>query len=209
VTGGYDNVAPVFFKPPDCNFLLFTDDPELKVEGWETVLLPNGLINNKVQLSRFPKLLPHRLLKDYDYSIYIDGSYDLIGDISELFEYMDEEPLAFFPHSDGRTTIMEEAEAIILSEKADPLLVRKQLETYKNNGFQDNIGLFEAGILVRAHNDLWVIEAMEQWWHEIKTHTQRDQLSLPYVLWKTGLDFHIISGNNRKSELYVRRGHSK
>ena len=60
VTGGYDNVAPVFFKPPDCNFLLFTDDPELKVEGWETVLLPNGLNNNKVQLSRFPKLLPHR-----------------------------------------------------------------------------------------------------------------------------------------------------
>ena len=120
---------------------------------------------------------------------------------------MDEEPLAFFPHSDGRTTIKEEAEAIILSEKADPLLVRKQLETYKNNGFQDNIGLFEAGILVRAHNDLWVIEAMEQWWHEIKTHTQRDQLSLPYVLWKTGLDFHVIKGNNRKSELFVRKEH--
>lgn len=34
---------------------------------------------------------------------------------------------------------------------------------------------------------------MEKWWEQIKNFSKRDQLSLSYVLWKTGYKIKYIS----------------
>ncbi|MFN3555779.1 MAG: glycosyltransferase domain-containing protein [Bacteroidales bacterium] len=208
VTGDYDNIQPLFYKSKDCDYILFTDNPSLKPEGWEVRLMNNFPVQNRVLLAKMPKVLPHRFLKEYDYSIWIDGNYDLIGDISELISYLDTRPLGLFPHSNGHKTIEQEALKVIELKKADPVIVKKQLRNYKSKGFPDNLGVYEAGILVRKHFDDHLMEVMEAWWHEIKNYSARDQLSLPYVLWKHKLDFKVLKGNNRKSELFVLRPHA-
>lgn len=207
VTAGYDKVAPLFFKPGDCDFLLFTDDPEIKVDGWTTIEIPNPYDLSSIQLARMLKILPHRFLKEYDYSIWLDASYDIIGDISELFFYLNDNVFALFEHFEKMETIDDEAKAIINSSKADPDAITKQVQSYYNKGYIDKGKILETGIIIRKHYDLLLMETMEVWWSEIKNHTHRDQISLPYVLWKTGLNPHIIHGNNRKSNLFVRRHH--
>ena len=34
---------------------------------------------------------------------------------------------------------------------------------------------------------------MEKWWEEIKNFSKRDQLSLNYVIWRTGIKIKYIS----------------
>lgn len=207
VTAGYDRVAPLFFKPAGCDFLLFTDDPEIMVDGWTTIEIPNPYNLSAIQLARMLKILPHRFLKEYDYSIWLDASYDIIGDISELFFYLNDNVLALFEHFEKIKTINDEAKAIINSSKADPNAINKQVQSYYNKGYRDKGKILETGIIIRKHYDLLLMETMEMWWNEIKNHTHRDQISLPFILWLTGLNPHIIHGNNRKSNLFVRRNH--
>lgn len=210
VTGGYDNVSPLFYKPDNCDFILFTDNPKVKVRGWHTVLLNNPLSLNPILTARMHKILPHRFLKDYDYTIWMDGSYDLIGDITELFSYVDNKSMALFSHVLGDNCITEEAVRIKeIIKNVDHELINLQTNVYINSGLPANFGLFETGILVRKTFDPLLIETMERWWAELQKYSHRDQISLPYVLWKTGLDINIIKGNLWKSELFIRRTHLK
>lgn len=207
LTGGYDNVAPLFFKPADCDFLLFTDDPGLKVDGWETVLMDSNWAKNNFLLSRMPKLLPHRFLQDYDYSIYIDGNYEIIGDITELFEYLSGKALGLFRHASGTFCIKDEAKRIIKVGKANAVDIEKQMNAYFEEGFPENQGLFECGVIIRKHNQHEVMETMETWWSELKKYPYRDQMSFPYAIWKNGQDFKIISGTLWKTDLFLRKLH--
>ena len=44
----------------------------------------NNLNISTVKKQRFLKMHPHLLFKDYDLSIYIDGSFKIIGNLDEL-----------------------------------------------------------------------------------------------------------------------------
>lgn len=41
---------------------------------------------------------------------------------------------------------------------------------------------------------------MEEWWNEMEKYSKRDQLSLPYIIWKNGYSFEdvgIIDGEGK------------
>jgi len=84
------------------------------------------------------------------------------------------------------------------SERAAHLLGNKSIvqqakeiyKRYKREGFSDKIGLFETAMFIvrpaRVH-DMFV-----DWWHEVQQGVPRDQISLPWMIQKHGINVRRI-----------------
>ena len=66
----------------------------------------------------------------------------------------------------------------------DPKTIQNQIKGYENEGMPKDLGMLQSGILFRKHNKENIIKFQEQWWHEIKNKSIRDQLSFNYIKWK-------------------------
>ena len=67
-----------------------------------------------------------------------------------------------------------------------------QVNLYKEAGFPEKFGMREFSVIVRKHNNAECIKLMEQWWEQVNQYTMRDQISFPYVLWKSGRTISTI-----------------
>ena len=83
--------------------------------------------------------------------------------------------------------------AIIAGGRAKKKNVESHIKKYKKDGFPKNFGAFECNVLIRKHNEKDCAMLMDKWWDEFcATPSKRDQLSLPYVLWKNGLTSEFV-----------------
>lgn len=198
ITGGCDKLREPVIKAPGWDWVCFTDNPELISKGWQIRLINENHFDSK-KISRKIKILPHFYLSEYDLSLYID-SYILLFKNPDRFldEVFKGEGFLTKSHP-RRSDIYQEAARIIESGKADKSEVLRQVSEYKSKGFNYGM-LYENGILLRRHNLSEVIKINEAWWAEIKKHTYRDQLSLPYVVWKN--KFKIGTFSENKSAKY-------
>tara|TARA_B100000424_G_scaffold251328_1_gene226720 strand:+ start:2030 stop:2719 length:690 start_codon:yes stop_codon:yes gene_type:complete len=179
--------------------------------------------DNNRNAKRF-KVLPHRYLKDYEYSIFVDGNMQVKGNIDELIDkYLKDANVAFFSHNnnhlDARNSAYEEAQTIfdlgeknmkrtpergILNYKDNPFVIQKQIEKYRLLRYPADNGLITGMVILRRHNEKDCIQAMEDWWTEIKYGSKRDQLSFNYVAWKNSLNFNYMGGDSRNNEYFYR-----
>lgn len=60
----------------------------------------------------------------------------------------------------------------------------KQYIYLKKEGYPDNYGLYENGLLFRKHNDTNVVKISDAWWNSYMSLSKRDQHCLCYVFWK-------------------------
>jgi hypothetical protein len=146
---------------------------------------------NEYQKAKYCKMFPHILFPEYDYSIWVDGNIVIIADLYPLADRLCRLFIGMFGHP-SRSCIYSEAEYIKYTGIANFELVSKQIDKYRKEGFPENYGIREAGVIVRKHHDEKCVLLMEQWWEEVNMHTMRDQLSLPYLLWKQGYKMGII-----------------
>ena len=98
----------------------------------------------------------------------------------------------FFEHPD-RNSINSEIDAVIVARKDTKEKALFLRERYKNISYPDNNGLSENNIIIRKHNNKSCIKLMENWWEEIRKYSHRDQLSLSYIIWKTGIKVKYLS----------------
>jgi GT2 family glycosyltransferase/predicted nucleic acid-binding Zn-ribbon protein len=188
VTAGYDELKPPGFRPSNCDFVAFSDQP-LKVDGWEVRPL-NYLHQDPTRAARFVKLHPHIYFPDYDYSIWMDGNISIRRDARDigmrgdirtfLLSLGENDFLGIFIHP-LRDCIYVEAEECIKRSKDDEEVISRHVERYRADGFPEKAGLWETNVLVRRHNDPSCIALMTAWWRELETGSRRDQLSLPVV----------------------------
>ena len=229
IFGDYDTLPDITYHPPGFDFVCFTDS-DIQASGWKVIkVLP--LYSDNTRNAKRYKILPHRFLKDYEISIYIDGNFSVIKDVNELINlYLTDTNAAFHDHSknalDSRNCIYQEANTILfygerniklwperglLNYKDNPEIIKKQMAKYHNESYPVNNGLIVGGIILRRHNEDECINAMENWWSEIKYHSKRDQLSFNYIAWKTNFKFNYIPHDTRNSEyfLYTKHNHQK
>lgn len=180
-----DNIEHVHGVLPEydttsIDFICFTNTPHLKSNTWNIKQVSLD-IPARLQARKY-KTMPHLYLQDYDSWFWMDNACVFKYDPANLFEYyMKDFDVGVHEHCD-RTNIFQEAETIISRKLDDPVLVTKQMQRYQSEGYVDT-GLFETGILMRRNNEK-VKKFNEDWWNEINNYSLRDQLSLPYVLWK-------------------------
>lgn len=187
IVGNYDTIQNPEYISENCDYFLVSDKEPDKNSIYKFIdintVLPDKTLDN-TRKNRFIKLHPHLLFPEYRYSIYIDGNVILRDDICECIDKIKKSrimPLHIYSNDTY-------AEAIQMSRNAlcDSDVVYKQMQSYYLEGFPLNFGHWLNTILIREHNNPICINIMQEWWHEISTKSQRDQLSFPYVLWKNG-----------------------
>ena len=214
IIGGYDTLNEPSYKPDGVDFICFTDR-DIESQVWDVrKVLP--LYSDNTRTARKYKVLPHRFVSEYDYSIWIDGNFDVVGDFRQL---IDDSLMKVYDHTscyDSRNCVYEEANAIFrLGQepgkkfKDNPFTIKSQMERYISEGYPQNNGLLSSGVLFRKHNDSDVIKTMENWWTEIKYGSKRDQLSFNYVSWKNKFEFKYIHKDVRHNEHFDMKKHNK
>ena len=215
IFGGYDDLTEPHYVPDDWDFVCFTDT-DLKSKNWK-IVKTTPFYNDNTRNAKQYKVLPHRHLSDYEYSIFIDGNMTIRNNPDELIaNYLSNSNVAFFDHNknllDPRDCIYKEAETIFEfgrrngNYKDNPELIKSQMEKYISEGYPKNNGLITGMIIIRKHNEKDCVKVMEDWWTEIKYHSRRDQLSFNYVAWKNKTNFNYLPGDSRDNKWFVSLG---
>ena len=190
--GGYDILGEAPTDLVSADMVCFTDDLGIDPNGWQLEPVPDTDDLGPVRQSRFAKILPHRLLGNYDESLYIDCNVRLKADVSSLFAMED---LWISPAHPDRSCIFFEEAAAILRWRAveDVHVLMDQVRRYKLSGMPNNAGLTENCFILRKHNHKRVVALSEMWWEEYLNGCTRDQLSLPFAAWKSRFPIHTMN----------------
>lgn len=197
VAGGYDALLSPLYRSEHIKYMLLTDDENLKVDGWETHLFPEEVrkLGTNAMASRYLKSHPHELFaKSFDASIYVDGNVQPVSDLSYYVGLIDPEAGLSMHRHRVRDSIADEAIACKALGKGDPIAIDREIEHYVAMGFPLDYGLLETNIVATdLHSDI-SHRILSEWWDTMnKAQSGRDQLSLPYVLWKLGIPVEIVA----------------
>lgn len=176
---------------PGVDYVCFTDSQHLHSPVFQIRPLPFHE-TSPVFAARKLKFFAHELFPDHDASLWIDGSKEILRDLSPLLE-------AAFSASDftalchpTHTTIAEEADACIKGKRDSYEKINQQLQEYRKAGMEDGFNrLVQTGILFRRHHQP-IPDLMQAWWKAVLQHSTRDQISLPFILWKHRYKMHVL-----------------
>lgn len=182
ITNGYDQLKAPRVVHPGIDYYCFNDGTIYVPEPWQSVPIKTqykGAVAN-----RFYKLLPHRHLtiRDYDVTVYVDGSVELVGDLWPLISrvWLADNSLWLYDHP-SRFCVYEELMAIAEAMKAPLREVQRASARLRKLGVGEKAGLFECTIVFRR-NSAEAIQLMEKWWEEYLSEPRRDQVALSAVL---------------------------
>lgn len=203
--GEYDNLIEPSEKFLGCKFICITDRRDLKSEIWEIILitdldLPGNMMNRKY------KMLPNLFLKDLGKTLYVDANIKIKE--NPRF-WIDKNPKSIqIPVHFARDCIFDEAVEVIKNKKAPEKIVQNQMSFYLNKGMPKKFGLFENNIIYRNYADPSVFSIMLEWWDQINKFSQRDQLSLMYVLWRNNYKVSSSRNGARGNKFFSIRPHT-
>ena len=200
LTGGYDRLEQPAVTDPSWDYVCFTDaDGQDGV--WQLRKIPLDEAD-PVRRSRYPKILPHKVLADYAYSVYLDANLQIVE--AEFYRILDrriaEKVLFAQVEHPQRECVYEELRYCYLKDKISTCtafrLHRKWVaETLPRHG-----GLFENNLILRAHNDPDIRALDEAWWSGFvgtggRSGTGgRDQLALQPVFLRAGFQPALLLG---------------
>ncbi|MCS5491965.1 glycosyltransferase domain-containing protein [Algoriphagus limi] len=202
VTNNYDKVKPVI-GVEGFDFWLFTDQEDLKIEGWETKVLPKS--ENPIKQQRLLKINSCEFTTPYELTIYMDGNMEIIQNPQKFLDKFFRGGFLTCEHP-KRSSLAEEAKEILRKKKDLPENVERTLNYAKAIGYQDDLGLFETMVLVRDKSP--EVRALEESWAKILSeYSHRDQLSLPIASYLTKVPIHIIERTELFKYIKRNRGH--
>lgn len=185
LTGGYDELTQPLVIDEDFDYICFSNDiKENKVGIWSIKQIPYESSDNS-RLSRYVKLLPHKVFKDYEYSLWIDANIKIINNefYSVIHKRILEGGIIYqMPHP-FHDCVYDEVRMAYMVRRLSLSEARIQFCHLKQEGMPKHYGLYENGVMLRKHNDKAVVEVSQKWWKEYMRYSKRDQLSLVYVYW--------------------------
>jgi hypothetical protein len=193
IFGGRDDYWPPLYLPKDVHY--------------HFIMGQGGTMEAK----RF-KILPHRYFENYDISVWMDGNFQLTGDISKVIDkFMGKSSFAVLRHPAENLgivpTVYREAEVAILQKTEQAARIKEQIKRYRKEGLPLDTEVTMNGIIIRKHNEPKVRAACEAWWREIKDSSSRDQISFPYICWKFGLKYAKMDNVEFASNWFQYRPH--
>ena len=144
-------------------------------------------------------IIPDEIFDNYEYSMWVDCRPKLVIDPYFFLDYLDTDFL-IMGHS-CRRCLYDEGKVCVMNSKARESVISKQLDYYRGKEYPTQNGLYYTGFMVRKHTKE-LKELMNSWWGEVRKFSHRDQVSLPYVLWKHKFDITLFP-ENLKPKLYM------
>ncbi|WP_143959158.1 glycosyltransferase domain-containing protein [Litoribacter populi] len=192
ITDNYDWLLPPLVLSDNVDYICFSDSYKGFHNNWEVRPIPKSISNLPGNLiNRYLKIFPHKFMDQYKWSIYVDGNIRILNDLRELVSSLQKNNyLMGCPLHPERKNIHEEIVACKklnkFSEK-DLLCIENQYKDYILTGMPLNFPLTENNILIRCHGNIQIQNLMQLWWEHLEKYSKRDQISLPYLIWLSGL----------------------
>ncbi len=229
IYGNYDNLKENHINDEnDVNWYCFTDNKNLKSDKWKIINEPyhlkdkdnykykeyynyyDNIKDDKIynmMCAKYYKIKTHNIdiLKNYDYYIWVDGSItlrpDFIKNIKKILMNNDIK-IINFKHS-ARDNIKDELNVSLPMNKYKSQKIKEQYDYYISNGFKDDYGLYENTSFVKK-NDEQTNKIFDDWWIENLKWSYQDQISYPFVLYKSNKKpDYIINENVFSTEDYT------
>ncbi len=172
ITGNYDQLKPPRVISQGWDYVVFSDK-FLDVPPWNCTITEKHNREIKIKAEDLYKGL----------TLYVDGSIEIIGDLNQFCSEVPNWYTAWrHPH---RTTVKQEAKAVIRLKGCDPIEVNEMMARYKRSGFKE-MGLAACGVLLRDLSNPMVRKINNIWYNEWLNGPGRDQLSFMYAFFKAG-----------------------
>lgn len=189
--GGYEDLLDPKVIHPSLDYVCFTDDSTLKSDIWDIRVIDDLDVDN-TRKARIIKILPQKYLNEYDFSIWVDAGFQIIGDLEDYVNTYSKEGLLLGIKHSWRDSIYEEFDAVLHYKKEEKSIVDSVKKRYESEGFPKDVGLIESGLLFRRHNNPKIIDLMEKWYFEVINFSKRDQLSFDYLCWKNNFVYDVV-----------------
>lgn len=161
-----------------------------------------GMFTDPKRESNIYAAMPHKFF-EADYSIWVAGNVFLKKTPKMIVKNLLKGHDICLYHHHKRDCIYDEGEVIRRIKKDKEEVVDNHMQKYKKEGYPENNGLVETGIIIRKHSKQ-MDRFNEAWFAELCTGSRRQQLSFNYVLSKfPEINARILNENIRKGE-YVR-----
>lgn len=191
IVGKYDLLKEVANPESNIDYICFSDTT-VHSNTWKVLRIPPVItLLSPAKIARCIKILPHLFLSEYETSIWVDGSIEVLGSINEfLYKNSNKQfSLSKHPH---RNCVYDEAIAVLKRGKDIPEVVIPQIVKYSREGYPKNYGLVQTGIIIRRHNEDECIKICENWWKEVSNGSKRDQLSFNYSIWNKFISVNLL-----------------
>jgi len=195
IAGGYDTLkcAPESWLN-EVGFVAFLNAPQPSA-GWEMRSLYQRF-SDPCRNAKIHKVLSHRYFPDAEYSLWVDGSVTIEPTrtfTALIGEYLGSCDLAVFRHR-FRRCIYQEGAWCLANRMDSSSKIRRQMQRYYDEQYPLNNGLAHCLLLFRRHTNK-IKRFNELWYHEIKNHSRRDQLSFNYAAHQLGVKIHYLPGS--------------
>jgi tetratricopeptide (TPR) repeat protein len=192
ITGNYDSLKLPEYLGSRFDYIVYTDSKLSDAGIFDIRPLPYSH-GDKTRSARYVKTHPHTLLKEYDIAVWVDANITIIDDVYPIIQhFMDSnKAIGAVPHPQ-RQTVYEELGACIELGKDEEYAMREQIEKYKQENF-DGKDLIESNFMLFDLNNEQIPDFLDFWWSEIENHSKRDQLSLPYAIFKKNMNRYYIT----------------
>lgn len=198
IYGGHDYPKPMTSPLATFDYLMFTDDPDLRVDGWQTIYDASHEGLHPRLAAKWPKFFQDDRLRRYDAIVWIDGSIQILKPRFPLWVLsLAGGGMAQFMHppaSGGRDCIYDEAVVCQNMQKYRNVSLLRQAEHYREEGHPPHWGMWATGVIAWGSIELAKIIGSD-WWAENCAWTYHDQLSEPVVLRRNGVRPATIPGD--------------
>lgn len=178
-------------------YIAYTNDPTLQVELW-TMVVDESITEMRLN-ARHKKTQMHKLHPEADYWMWIDSYCKINVDPNQLInKYLTNYDMVTCPHPE-RNNIIEEGNVILQWKPEQAAGVQEGIVHYLKQGYTPTT-LFESKIIIQR-NTQTIRDMQDDWWKEIQKHSIRDQISLPYVIWKHGIAVNVFPGTHSEAQL--------
>lgn len=188
IVGKYDTLIDPEYVDEKCDFYVFSDN-DINSNVWKRMNIPNKLSSfSNTNKNRYIKLHPNEFFSNYDYTIYVDGNVAIKKDITKFISLISND-VCIASHSHcARDCAYNEARMCLLVGRGSKKDIRLLLNKFKKERFPHHYGLAECTLLFTKIGEKSE-DIYSKWWNAfLESETNRDQLVIPYVLWKERID---------------------
>lgn len=143
------------------------------------------------QRKSYYRICSHRVLEGYDYSIWVDPSMAVVGDVSRFCRvYGEKNSFLGFPRSE-EDCIYQDMSPTQMGSDDNNICIRKKILQFQKEGYPEHNGLIDFRVMARQHGDVHLQRVLDQWWEETKVNWGLERNLFNYVAWKHSFPFSI------------------
>ncbi len=143
------------------------------------------------------KICPQLFLEGWEYLVWQDGNFETHMHPKDIVDTAITTDMAVFRHT-KRTCAYHEARYVERCRLESPKVIEEQIQFYRSQGFPPQYGMYALGFRVLKNTDAVKLFNL-MWLEQIIRFSSRDQISFPYVAWKSSMDFNTLKGRKSRS----------